>query len=347
MAQSLDLVSVLDQSVGVYGTAPTCYLSALARLPEATIDGFDSAVATGRLVRVRAMRHSVHALPVQRVAIAAAATRSVADRLNSDPRLSARKYEALATAIEDALTDRPLSASEIRRTIDPDDGLGDLVGVALAHAADEFRVVRATTSGSWRSDRYSYARWSDWLPDVDPGAMDETEAKRNLVEWYVDAYGPVELDDVKWWTGWTKAETRQIVDGIDLTCAGNAASVLTGTRLLPVWDVLMVAYRNRERLLDPSHLPLVYDRFGNATSVVLRNGRVIGQWDLGSEDSPLGVKIAAFSEWSDAVWDEVEGEAHRIGDLIGAEAISIERVDEPTDLLDSSRNRFLAPLSRR
>jgi hypothetical protein len=207
--------------------------------------------------------------------------------------------------------------------------------------------VRTVKTGSWRSDRFLYARWSDWIPDVDPDAIDEVAARRELVEHYVTAYGPVDVADVKWWTGWTKAETLEATDSIDLSRSGSALSLLKGTRLLPVWDVLMVAYRNRDRLLDPSYSALVYDRYGNATSVVMHDGRAVGQWDLGSDDSPLVIKVAPFTDWPSSLYDAVEHEARQIGALVKAESVSVVEVEEPTDLLDFPRNRFLAPLSKR
>jgi hypothetical protein len=129
-------------------------------------------------------------------------------------------------------------------------------------------------------------------------------------------------------------------DGVDESKSGVDGDGAFG-------DVLMVAYRNRDRLYDPSYAPLIHDRFGNATSVVLDKGRVVGQWDLGSHDSPLVIKVAPFSKWSKRLWDDVGEQAHRIARLIGAESVDVVPVAEPVDLLDSSRNRFLAPLSKR
>lgn len=347
MALRPDLLSVLERTVGVYGTAPTCHLSALARVPGYTLAAFHSAVAQGTLVRIRAMRYSVYTLPVSLVAVVAAATRSVAQRMNPHHKRAGKRYGRIATAVDKALADGPRTSSQLREVVDPEGEYGDYFTVALRRMAAEFRVVRTTTSGSWRSDRYRYARWTDWLPDVNPGAVDELEAKRELVEHYVAAYGPVDIRDVRWWTGWTKAETLEAVDGIDLSRGGSAVSLLEGTRLLPVWDAIMVAYHKRNRLLDPSYAPLVYDRYGNATSVVLHEGRVVGQWDLGSDDSPLSLRVAPFSDWSNGVWAGVEEQALRIGALIGSESVTVTSLEEPTDLLDASRNRFLAPLSNR
>ncbi len=347
MSDGFDLRSVLERSVGVYGTAPTCYLSALARVPDLTLDEFNAAIADRSLIRLRAMRHSVYTMPVELVATVAAATRSLGRKMNSYRKRVEDQYDAIALAIDAALTEGPLPATKLRAVVDPERELGDLFSVALSMAAAEFRVVRTTTTGSWRSDRFLYARWGDWLPDVDPEQLDGEPAQRRLVEWYVSAYGPVDIDDVRWWTGWTKAETLEAIDGADLSTAGDAASLLTGTRLLPVWDVIMVAYRNRDRLLDPSYAPLVYDRYGNATSVVFDEGRVVGQWDLGSGDSPLNIKVAPFFDWPKRLWNDVEEQAERVAALVGSSALTITRMEEPVDLLDSTRNRFLAPLSKR
>lgn len=347
MANDSELRSVIERSVGVYGTAPTCYLSALARVPDLTLGEFNDAIADASLVRLRAMRYSVYTMPVELVPVVAAATRTLARKTNSYRKRVEGQYPEFVSAIESALADGPLPATKLRAAVDPERELGELFNVALGQAAADFRIVRTTTTGTWRSDRFLYARWSDWLPGVDPDGLDDLEARRQLVEWYVGAYGPVDVADVRWWTGWTKAETIEAIDGIDLSQEGEAARLLEGTRLLPVWDVIMVAYRNRDRLFDPSFAPLVYDRFGNATSVVIDKGRVVGQWDLGGSDSPLNIKVAPFSSWSKRLWADVERQADRIATLIDESAVTIKEVDEPVDLLDSSRNRFLAPLSKR
>ncbi len=341
-----DLLRVVDQAVGVYGTAPTCYLSALARKQDLTLDEFNSAVADRQLVKVRAMRYSVHTFPVELLGVAAAATRSLVRRTNPYRKRLEGRFDELVRGLESVLADGPLPGVDIRARLDPERELGDLFNVFLGMAAAQFKIVWATTTGTWRSDRFLYARWADWLPDCDPDAVDEVEARRTLVERYVAAYGPVEYADVKWWTGWTKPETLEAIDGIDLAIEGNAGQALGGVRLLPVWDVLMVAYRKRDRLFDASYAPLIHDRFGNATSVVLDKGRVVGQWDLGSSDDPLSIRVAPFSDWPKRRWAAVEEQAGRIGRLIGASQVEVVPIEEPVDLLDSSRNRFLAPLSR-
>ncbi len=347
MSDHVDLMRAVDGSVGVYGTAPTCYLSALARIPDFTIDCFNDAVAAGDLVRIRAMRYSVHTVSAELLPTIAAATKSLVRKTNSYRGRAEPFYEKFANDLDAVLANGPMPAVQIRRLVDPDGELGDLFSVLMGLAASHFQVVRTVTTGTWRSDRFLYARWQDWVQSPPPDEMDEATAMRQLAERYVAAYGPVTVDDVKWWTGWTKTQTLEVTDGLDLSLQGTAIGYLEGVRLLPVWDVLMVAYRNRDRLFDPSYSPLTHDRFGNATSVVLDMGRVVGQWDLGSSDDPLSIKVAPFSDWPKRLWNDVRAQADRIGKLIGTDDVEVTEVDEPVDLLDSSRNRFLAPLSKR
>lgn len=346
MTHAADLLSAVTKSVGIYGTAPTGYLSALARVPNFQLKHLDQATAVDRsLVRVRAMRYSVHTLPHELLQIALAATKRQAMYPNSYRKQLADQYDDLSRKVETALVDGPLPAAELRSQVDPDRALGNRFSILLGMMGAECRIVRATRSGGWRSDRLSYARWSDWLPNVDPRSLDPNEARHRLAAKYIAAYGPVTVDDLSWWAGWTKTETKSAADGLDLNQSGESIDLLAGVRLLPVWDVLMVAYRHRDRLLDPAHARFVYDRSGNATSVVLDRGRVVGVWDLGKSDDPLTITVAPLGRWPQRRWDDVGRQARRIGRLIGTDEIEILRRDAPVDLLEAPRNRFLSPLS--
>ena len=340
-----DLLRVVGRSVGIYGVAPTCHLSALARMNGYRMVYLDRALDADRsLVRVRAMRGSVHALPRGLLEVVLAATRRQNQSWSSAYRRRlADDYSRWAPLVEESLAHGPRSAAGLRARVDPDRRIGRYFGALLAMMASEYRIVRAATTGGWRSNRLTYARWADWLPDIDPHAIDEVEARRRLAESYLAAYGPATLPDLRWWAGWTVAETRAASDGLDWGREGSMR-LQQGLRLLPVWDVLMVAHRERDHLLDSAHHPFAYDRFGNATSVVLDGGRVVGVWDLGASDRRLEIKVAPFSAWRSRRWDAVETQAHRIGGMIGADRVTVEKVAEPVDLVAAPRNRFLSPL---
>lgn len=342
-----ELDTAVRRSLGIYGSAPTCHLSALARVRDFRPARFDRAVEEERsMVRVRAMRYTVHTLTHDLLRVAMAAVRGQHDKLvRRWSKYVGDHYDTISARVEQALADGPRPAAELRQEADPDGELGSHFSILLAWMAGDCRIVRATTTGGWRSNRLTYALWDDWIPEVDPFALDPEEGRRRLAERYVEAYGPVELEDLWWWSGWTKTQARAAAEEVELEARGDAAELLEGVRLLPVWDVLMVAYRQRGRLFDPDHAPFIYDSMGNATSVVLDGGRVRGIWELGSRDDPLEVAVAPLGGWSDRRWDDVEAEAHRIGAMIGADRVELTRVDAPIDLTEAQRNRFLSPLS--
>jgi hypothetical protein len=341
---SADVVNVIDDSVGVHATAPTCYLSVLARAPESTIGDFDAAIESGALVRARAMRQSFYVFSPELLRVAVAATRQQAERTIRQSEDDITGYESLAARVEELLTAGAVPDTRLRRMLDPDGDMEIPFDALLARMAAECRIVRTAGRGSWRSDRYSFARWADWVPGPSPLEMDRSDAMRQLAQRYVAGYGPVTVDDVRWWTGWSREDTITALDGVDLEVAGTAADVLDGLRLLPVWDSLTVAYVNREGWVEPEFASFVHDRYGNATSVVFDRGAVVGQWDLGETDDPLAVAVAPFRDWTERRWGAVETEVARIAALIGSDSYEVRRVEEPVDLLDTPRNRFLHPL---
>ncbi len=296
------------------------------------------------LVRVRAMRSSVYCLPGGLLEVVLAATRRQNQNWSSSyRRRMADDYPRWAPLVEQTLAHGPLPAAQLRARVDPDQRIGRYFGALLAMMASEYRIVRATTTGGWRSNRLTYARWADWVPQIDPFAIEESEARRRLAKSYLAAYGPATLPDLRWWAGWTVAEARAASDGMDWQQQGSMR-LQENLRLLPVWDVLMVAHRERDHLLEADHYPFVYDRFGNATSVVLDGGRVVGVWDLGHSERPLTIRVAPLGAWRPSRWDAVEREAHRIGSMIGADQVMVKKVSEPVDLQAAPRNRFLSPL---
>jgi hypothetical protein len=159
-------------------------------------------------------------------------------------------------------------------------------------------MVRARPRGGWRSNQYSYALREAWLPGVDPEAMDPVEARAALVRRYLEAFGPASLDDIQWWTGFTKGDVRKavvalgsrltpvLVEGeeqlvpVEFVEPLLSAAPLDPTQvaLLPTLDPLIMATRHRRRLMDADGYALLHDRNGNAGPSILAGGRVVGGW---------------------------------------------------------------------
>ena len=141
-------------AVGVYGTAPTCYLSYAARVEGFRLAHLDEELyARRRLVRLRCMRESVYIEPVEALPVVVAATgagEKAAVRLVRLSGLTEGEFAALADRIEGLLAGRPpATVSELREMlgahVPPRRGALQYVVALMSRQA---RLVRAEVRGS-------------------------------------------------------------------------------------------------------------------------------------------------------------------------------------------------------
>jgi winged helix DNA-binding protein len=178
--------------------------------------------------------------------------------------------------------------------------------------------------------------------------------------------GPAGVDDLKWWTGWTKRDsvaaltalgeeiTPVSLDGLESWVLGDEAATLAevtpeagrGVRLLPVWDAYFMGYATspagRARQVAAQDYPSVYDKAGNGTSTVIVNGMAAGVWELDADGGR--VMVAPFGD--DLPWDAVGEQIAALGTAVGAE-LRLERSDVRGPLSDGPRNTSLSPISPR
>jgi hypothetical protein len=117
-------------------------------------------------------------------------------------------------------------------------------------------------------------------------------------------------------------------------------------RLLPVWDAYLMGYVDRARLVQPEHRPWVYDKAGNATSVVLVDGLVAGVWEHEGDGpgAPFTVRVAPLQVAGPRWWDAVERAAEGLAAAVEASELRFERASRPGPLAQGARNAFLAPI---
>jgi hypothetical protein len=334
-----DPVSVVRQTLGVYATAPTAALSLLARVSGFSLPALRRALWVDRaLVTMPAMRGSIHLVaadqaPLLHAATAARPIRSIAGIVRGA--LGDEPYEPWARRVEDLLAAGPRSTAAIRAAFpDAPERVRKALRYVVGQLACEGRIVRCGVDGGWRSNRWVFARWSDWLPDVrldrEPAA-----ARAELAARYAAAYGPVAESDFRWWAQLAARASRAAWAGVP---PASPRPAVAGVRLLPVWDVLMLGARDRNAFVDPDDGSRVYDASGNPTSVVLLDGRVAGVWDLDGST----VRVAPLRTFDSPTWEAVAAEVERLSVLI--DAPTLVRCCPAPDLASAPRNRFLAPL---
>jgi Winged helix DNA-binding domain len=115
--------------------------------------------------------------------------------------------------------------------------------------------------------------------------------------------------------------------------------------LLADLDPHTMGFRGRGRLMDNARHNFVYDRSGNATSVVLVDARIAGIWDVIVERDEA--RFHAFGTLATAVEDRLRAELAAMGAFITGSAVTVQRVDRMTPLTEQRAGWVRKPLHDR
>jgi len=365
-SQSDDVAVVAADVCGLHATeARSPYLSSLSRTVSFSRDALDSALyRTKSLARIRCVRRTIYIHPKERVATIHAATRvlneaTVGQRLRYYG-LSQTDYDACTRDILRLLEGQAMTSREINAALDSSLPVSAVVG----NLCDTMRLVRVGAPSGWTDRSQCYARLADWMPDVDLGSVDVEVSRAAVARWYLTAFGPATVTDMGWWTGLGKTRVRRALESLDdevveMSLPGIsetgylmraeeqdlvASDPLVGeARLLPVLDAYTMGYRLRQRFLDDAHVPYLYDRAGNGTSIILVNGRAAGVWDLEGGDPPT-VLLHALVPLNDVVRASIQAQAVRAGQMTFDQPAEIEWVERMPPLHGRKLAAFQYPL---
>jgi hypothetical protein len=318
---------VADDAVGLHSTDPaSVVLSARARLDPFAVGDLEDALYERRtLLRLLAMRRTMFVAPIELAAVMnVSCTRALVP--GEQRRLAEMLVEADVTADPDGWIERveaetvaalraagePLAANRLTKLVpDLDRQLRIAVGKRyegtvgvstriLFLVAAKGLIARGRPLGSWLSTQYRWAPMDEWvgpLPD-----LDERTARAELVRRWLRSYGPGTVDDITWWTKWTRrdvstalADTAAVAvttdtgddpeapafvlaDDLDDTPAVDAApNGAPPVALLPCLDPTIMGWKHRTWYLGPHRDPL-FDRSGNAGPTIWVGGRAVGAW---------------------------------------------------------------------
>ncbi|TDC56727.1 winged helix DNA-binding domain-containing protein [Jiangella ureilytica] len=258
--------------VVLHATDPaSVYLSALARVPAATLGDVSAALYDDRsVVKLIAMRRTMFVAPADFVPVVhSAAGLAIAQRLRrqlvqhlstlpTDPPLEGDVAAWLAdveTSTEKALDERgealatelakaePRLRTAVLPTTDKKwDVKQNITSRVLTLMGADGRIVRGRPAGTWLSRQHRWASvrrlWPDGLPDIP-----EAEARVTLARRWLEVFGPATVADLQWWTGWTLGVTRQVLAALDTVDAdlSGVAGVVLADDTEPAADVAPVA----------------------------------------------------------------------------------------------------------
>lgn len=339
--------------VALHATDPaTVYLSARARVESFAPANLERALYDERtVVRLLAMRRTMFVVPVELVPVVhAACSRAIAvkERRKSAQlveqagiatdgdawlrRLETETLGALGARGEATASELSADVPALRQQIRYGAGKrweGSFsVGTrVLTVLSAEGRIVRGRPRGSWISNQYRWSPLDRWIPGG-IAQLPAAEAQAELARLWLAAFGPGTPADLKWWTGWTVAETKRALaaagavevaledEGVGLVLDHDVEPVAAPepwVGLLPALDPTVMGWTRRVWYLG-DHRPAVFDSAGNAGPTVWCEGRIVGGWTVRDDGE---VVFRLFDDIGAEATAAVHREAERLGQWLG------------------------------
>ena len=352
-----DARAVVEALVALHASDPaTVYLSVLARSHAASVADLAAEMYDRRtLVRWMAMRRTLFVVARGDVpTIQAAVSTPLAgvlrrrllaqvDRTGIDPPVDQDLADWVGTVeeqVEQALARRgDATGAELRDDVPalrarilpgtPAAKAQGLTSPLLTLMSAQGRLVRGAAVGAWTSRNHRWEPAATWWPDGVPH-LDPPAAQADLARRWLERYGPATVDDLQWWTGWSRATTRHALScldteevdlhgqpGVDLAGAEPPGPAEPVACLLPALDPTPMGWKHRGWSTDVDTAPL-YDTAGNIGPTVWWDGELVGGW----ASTPTGIRTRLLADRGRRAAAAVEAAARHLGQRLDGATVT-------------------------
>ena len=298
------------------------------RLDGATEADLDARFDAGELLRTHVMRptwHFVHPADIRWVLALTAPRVHQANAyqyklLELDPATRARGRAVIEAALRGgrSLTREELGTALTRAGLPAS-------GLRLGYFTADAELEGLICSGPRRGRRQTYALLEERVPPSRPRERDEALAE--IARRYVEGHGPAQPADLAWWSGLALREARRALDlatpplarethgermfwvSPDIASSAFAAAAPSEApvvHLLPNYDELLIAFRDRSDAADPALPPAARVAQVILAHVVVRDGLVVGGWrriDAGSSVTIQPTLLVPLDDAEEAALD--------------------------------------------
>jgi hypothetical protein len=248
-------------------------------------------------------------------------------QLGIDREVAARSRAVIERAL---VGGRALIREEIGRALSQT-GMGG-VNLGVGYLIIDAELEGLICSGPRRGRRQTYMLLEERIPPSRPRERDEALAE--LARRYVEGHGPAQAADLAWWSGLTVAEARtalglatpplerETVDGrvfwLGPGDGGAAPAIERPTvRLLPNYDELLIAFRDRSDAMDPDLPPPARVAAEILNHVIVRDGLGVGGWRRVEAKPALRVELNLLVGLDAAELAALDGEVERLSAFLG------------------------------
>lgn len=213
---------------------------------------------------------------------------------------------------------------------------------AMAYAVRSYLpLVQIPPSGTWGAGtRATYTTAKHWLGPAAPSDLP------SLFRRYLAAYGPASVMDFQTWTGMTRLKSQlapalaglmvyrseggqDIYDLPEATIA--APDSIAPIRFIPEYDNILIAHRDRSRILPDEHRKKVFLSAGRVIGTVLIDGFAGGTWNVKKDKTALTLFVKLFEAEPKEGLRAIEEEGNRLlrffDDSASGHAVVIDSYD--------------------
>jgi hypothetical protein len=249
--------------------------------------------------------------------------------------LDAATFRRSGAAIEKALAGgRHLTRAEIAAAL-ARAGVAT-TGPRLSHILGHAELEGLICSGARRGKQSTYVLLDHRVPAAAAAGarLARDEALAELARRYFRSRGPATADDFAWWSGLAPADARAGLESVKASLAGEtvdgrsywqAADLPTrgaraGAQLLPGFDEYLVAYRDRDAVIDPQHARRVNAGGGILRPCVVVDGRVVGTWRRELGRKSVDIQLTLLEKPAPPVRAMIDQAAARYAAFLGLES---------------------------
>jgi hypothetical protein len=314
--EQLSPVRAIERLAGLQAQLPSSpYLALWARLEGFERASLERALKRRAVVKALLMRATMHLVSARDLPYVDAAVREA--RTVARARGIERPPGDLVERVLELTRERPRTRRELMNALGFDSRTQD------AHEVRTYSWVLALARLEQTPESAFYGFRGS--PLYEPAGHDHppiAEATAYTIKRYLLAFGPATRADVSQWSG---VPIRDLTPGferlrtfrdehgrelLDLPRAPLApADAPAPPRLLPRWDELLLAHKDRTRVLPEEHRKTVIHKNGDVQQTFLVDGMVAGLWRVDGER----VALEPFAPLPRTARRELEDEAARLG----------------------------------
>ncbi len=352
LSKSSKILEVISRICGLNAqVASTPYLSLWNRVSGFKKNSLERELyGTKRAIKSWFMRGMVHIIPsdeysIYRNALKASMVRDWNHTLERIGGPSSQEVARLSEGILRVLEDRPLTKKEMgERVKDLLVSYGErerkiLLSRTIRGLSYQGLLCHTQPTGPWYHFKENrFARIDRWLPDLNTGKVNGSQAKEQLLLKCLKGYGPVTIQDFAYWAGYRVSEAKEAFELVkdklvevkveatkhqfwalkeDLGELEKGQFDDPPTHLLPGFDPLLMGHKEKSRFLDQARKKRVFLPLADVAPTLLIDGMVVGVWSHRKGKDHLIMEISPFIKLGGQELKEVKLQAEALSAFMG------------------------------